>query len=78
MQRPNQTLIAIRLDPELLEAIDKKRAASRKSRSQFVRDAIFQAVREMGIAQDLAYPQDRVGESKGGRPRKEAAEDAAK
>jgi hypothetical protein len=77
MARANQTLIAIRLDPDLLAAVDSKRQAGRRSRSQFIRDAIFQAVRDTGIPADAAYPQDRVGTAKGGRPRKAAAGDAA-
>jgi metal-responsive CopG/Arc/MetJ family transcriptional regulator len=71
MDRQNQTLIAIRLDPDLLAAVDKKRAMKRQSRSEFVREAIFHAVKDLGsVSKDLIYPQDRVGKSKGGRPRK--------
>jgi metal-responsive CopG/Arc/MetJ family transcriptional regulator len=71
MQRENQTFIGIRLDPQLLAALDAKRAKMRMTRSQFVRNAIFEAVSDM-VDQDLAYPQDRVGAAKGGRPRKPA------
>ena len=70
MPRENQTLIAIRLDPELLAAVDASRAATRRSRSQFIRDAIFAAVGVRGLSSDIAYPQDRVGAAKGGRPKK--------
>lgn len=69
MPRENQTFIGLRLDPELLAAVDAKRAVQRKTRSQFIRDAIHDAVAEM-VPKDLAYPKDRVGESKGGRPKK--------
>ena len=72
MQRENQTLIALRLDPELLAAVDQKRSRLRKSRSQFIRDAIYEAVKDLGISEDVTFPQDRVGESKGGRPKKPA------
>lgn len=71
VKRDNQTFIGLRLDPELLAAVDKKRLSKRLTRSQFIRDAIFEAVRDMGVPVDLIYPQDRVGEAKGGRPRKE-------
>jgi len=70
VKRENQTFIALRLDPELLAALDKKRAGKRQSRSQFIRDAIFEMVKDYGLSRDLAYPADRVGEAKGGRPRK--------
>jgi hypothetical protein len=69
--RPNQTLIAIRLDPELLAAVDVKRSVARQSRSEFIREAIYNAVKGTGsVSRDLIYPQDRVGASKGGRPKK--------
>jgi hypothetical protein len=72
VDRPNQTLIAIRLDPELLAAVDRKRSTKRQSRSEFVREAIFDAVKDLGdVPKELIYPQDRVGKSKGGRPRKQ-------
>lgn len=70
VSRENQQLIAIRLDPDLLAAVDKKRATNRQSRSEFVREAIFAAVKDLGLSKDLIYPQDRVGKAKGGRPRK--------
>ena len=72
MQRDNQTFIGIRLDPLLLDAVDKKRLRKRQSRSEFVREAIYEFVNEPGLSRDLIYPQDRVGKSKGGRPRKPA------
>ena len=71
MQRENQTFIGIRLDPVLLDAVDKKRALNRLSRSQFIRDAIYESVADL-VPRELTYPQDRVGESRGGRPKKSA------
>lgn len=70
MPRDNQTLIAIRLDPQLLAAVDKKRGKNRQSRSEFVREAIYNAVKDLGLSRELIYPADRVGEAKGGRPKK--------
>ena len=70
MPRENQTLIAIRLDPQLLEALDFCRRAKRQSRSEFIREAIYELVKGQGVSRELIYPQDRVGSSKGGRPRK--------
>lgn len=69
MSRSNQTLIAIRLDPDLLAAVDKKRGLKRQSRSEFVREAIYEAVKDLGVSKELIYPADRVGASKGGRPK---------
>lgn len=75
MERPNQTLIAIRLDPDLLAAVDAKRAFKRQSRSELIREAIYEAVKTTGlVSKDKVYPQDRVGKSKGGRPRKASSE----
>jgi hypothetical protein len=59
------------LDPELLKALDEKRARERQTRSEFIREAIFQSVRDLGtVTRDVIYPQDRVGKSRGGRPKK--------
>ena len=69
MQRENQTLIALRLDPDLLAALDTKRAAKRQSRSEFIREAIYKEVSDL-VSHEVVYPQDRVGKSKGGRPKK--------
>lgn len=71
MKRENQTFIGLRLDPDLLAAVDAKRAKTRQTRSQFIRDAIYEAVKEFGLPEHVAFPQDRVGESRGGRPRKQ-------
>lgn len=73
VDRDNQIFIGLRLDPELLAAVDKKRAHNRLSRSQFIRDAIFEAVRDMGLSQELVTPADRVGVKKGGRKPKAPA-----
>lgn len=70
MRRENQELIAIRLDPELLAALDRKRATRRQSRSEFIREAIYNLVADAKLSKDLIYPQDRVGAAKGGRPSK--------
>ena len=71
MNRENQTLIAIRLDPSLLDAVDTKRHQKRQSRSEFIREAIYNAVEDLGtVSKEIIYPQDRVGKSKGGRPKK--------
>lgn len=72
MPRDNQELIAIRLDPSLLAALDRKRASKRQSRSEFIREAIFELVADATLSRDVIYPQDRVGKSKGGRPKKAA------
>lgn len=72
MPRENQELIAIRLDPELLAALDRKRATRRQSRSEFIREAIYNLVADASLPKDVIYPQDRVGKSKGGRPKKAA------
>ena len=77
MPRENQTLIAMRIDPDLLAAIDQKRANKRQSRSEFIREAIYKEVSDL-VAKDLIYPQDRVGKSKGGRPKKVSVETAGK
>jgi hypothetical protein len=76
VDRQNQELIAIRLDPELLAAIDAKRALKRQSRSEFIRLAIYEAVKDIVTSKDIAYPRDRVGTSKGGRPPKAKASPA--
>ena len=70
--RENQELIAIRLDPELLAALDRKRGEQRQSRSEFIREAIYNLVADDSLSKDVIYPQDRVGKSKGGRPKKTA------
>jgi Ribbon-helix-helix protein, copG family len=67
--RENQTLIALRLDPQLLAAVDVKRTLKRQTRSEFVREAIYNAV-DRAVPRDLIYPADRVGKSKGGRPKR--------
>jgi Ribbon-helix-helix protein, copG family len=72
MSRENQTLIAIRLDPQLLAAVDAKRRQNRQSRSELIREAIYDFVKELGVSRELIYPADRVGGSKGGRPKKDA------
>lgn len=77
MQRDNQTFIGLRLDPQLLAAVDKKRAMKRLTRSQFIRDAIFEAVADMGVDKEIVVPQDRVGIKKGGRPKSETVAVAA-
>jgi hypothetical protein len=77
VQRDNQTFIGLRLDPLLLEAVDKKRALKRLSRSQFIRDAIFEAVADMGVDKEIVVPPDRVGIKKGGRPKSEPVAVAA-
>ncbi len=74
MSRENQSLIAIRLDPLLLAAVDQKRRQKRQSRSEFIREAIYDSVKDLGLSRDLIYPADRVGDSKGGRPRKQTAQ----
>lgn len=75
MPRENQTFIGLRLDPELLAAVDAKRMLVRQTRSQFIRDAIHESVADM-VPKDLAYPKDRVGEAKGGRPKKKTGTQA--
>jgi len=50
--------------------MDRKRATKRQSRSEFIREAIFELVADASLSKDLIYPQDRVGLSKGGRPKK--------
>lgn len=70
MSRENQTLIAIRLDPQLLAAVDQKRRQNRQSRSELIREAIYDFVKELGVSKDLIYPADKVGGAKGGRPKK--------
>ena len=67
--RPNQELIAIRLDPALIAAMDRKRATKRQSRSEFIREAIFDLCADPGLSREVIYPQDRVGQAKGGRPK---------
>ena len=69
MTRPNQELIAIRLDPALIAAMDRKRAVKRQSRSEFIREAIFDLCSDPGLSREVIYPQDRVGHAKGGRPK---------
>ncbi|MFU8894023.1 MAG: ribbon-helix-helix domain-containing protein [Luteolibacter sp.] len=79
VSRPNQTLIAIRLDPELLKAVDAKRKSKRQSRSEFIREAIYDSVKDLGtVRKELIYPQDRVGKAKGGRPPKTESLDVGK
>jgi metal-responsive CopG/Arc/MetJ family transcriptional regulator len=68
--RDNQELIAIRLGQSLLAALDRKRATKRQSRSEFIREAIFELVADASLSRDVIYTQDRVGAAKGGRPKK--------
>lgn len=56
----NQTLLAFSLDVGLLESIDVNRGP--KSRSQFIREAIFEKLVAMGSSVDpsIVHPPDRV------------------
>jgi hypothetical protein len=56
----NQTLISCPMDADLLSEIDGKRG--RKSRSQFIREALAEKLKSLGIAvpDSLIYPPDRV------------------
>jgi hypothetical protein len=60
--------IGLPVDAELLAAIDKQRGP--KSRSLFIREAIYKDLDEMGVglSPDIVRAPDRVG--KGGRPKK--------
>lgn len=57
----NQTLITCPMDAELLQEIEGARG--RKSRSQFIREAIAEKLRAMGfkVSEDLVFPPDRAG-----------------
>lgn len=65
---PGQVFIGFPVDAELLAAIDKQRGP--KSRSLFIREAIFKDLEEMGVglSPQIVRAPDRVG--KGGRPKK--------
>jgi hypothetical protein len=63
-----QQLIALRVDPQLLAEIDAKRG--RKSRSEFLRDAVYAELEAQGtsLPSSITAAPDRAG--KGGRPKK--------
>jgi hypothetical protein len=56
----NQTLITCPIDADLLEELDGARG--RISRSQFIREAIAEKLRGMGldVSEDIVFPPDRV------------------
>lgn len=55
-----QTLVTFYLDEEFLRALD--RARGRKTRSQFIREAVFREIQASGVRIDpnLIFPPDRV------------------
>jgi hypothetical protein len=63
-----QQLIALRVDSKLLAEIDDKRG--RLSRSEFLRNAVYAELQEMGstLPASITAAPDRAG--KGGRPKK--------
>jgi hypothetical protein len=68
---PGQTLIAVALDKNFLEEIDRKRGTM--NRSQFIRESL---ARHLGVSLVHAAAPDRT--AKGGRPKKYSSEDAPK
>lgn len=59
-RRPGQTFIGCQVDEKLLWAVERGRG--RKDRSLFVREAIAEKLRSLGIRvpDELVYPPDRV------------------
>lgn len=41
----------------------------RQSRSEFIREAIYELCSDPALSKEVIYPQDRVGQAKGGRPK---------
>ena len=68
MAEERQKMIGVRVDDELLEEIDRVRGAM--SRSDFVRMAAYNALKEAGseLPESVTAAPDRAG--KGGRPKK--------
>jgi hypothetical protein len=67
-ENERQQLIGFRVGPELLDEIDRKRG--RLSRSEFLRQAVFAELKDLGsdLNEEATTAPDRKG--KGGRPRK--------
>lgn len=60
----SMTAISISLDRDLLSKVEMARVRSRKDRSSFIREAIAEKMRSMGIdvPDDLLFPPDlRIG-----------------
>jgi len=58
---PNQKLLGVWLDQGFIQSLDFGRRKNHQSRSQFIREAILERLKSLGVATDesLVHPPDR-------------------